>query len=159
MYIIGIESPTAFRLELADPGFDAQLFIFNITLSGGALGLLANDNADGSTTDPVLTPVATDGTNAVLDLAGDYLIGVSGRGRNPVSADGLIFDIQDPTEISGADGPGGLLRQTGWEGEGEVGEYAVMLDGSVFPRIPTPGTLAALGLASLACAARRRPNT
>jgi hypothetical protein len=158
MYIIGVDTPTAFRLEVINPGFDAQLFVFNITLSGGALGLLANDNADGNTTDPLLTPVATDGSLAILDLPGDYLVAVTGKGRNPISNGGLIFDIQDPTEVSGADGPGGLLRHTGWEGEGEVGQYSVMMDGTIFPEIPAPGALAAVGAAGLLGSRRRRQS-
>lgn len=156
MYIIGVSEPGTFRLELATSNFNAQLFIFNITLAGGAHGLLANDNENGNTTDPVLTAMATDGTNAVLDLPGDYLIAVSGVGHNPFSAGGLIFDIADPTEISGADGPGGLLRQTGWEGIGETGSYTIGMEGTIFPTIPTPGVLAGLGLGLLAAGSRRR---
>lgn len=156
MYVIGVSDPGAFRIELINPGFDAQLFIFNITLAGAAFGLLANDNANEFTTDPVLTPVATDGTGAILDLPGDYLIGISGKGRDPVSAGGLIFDFQDPTEISGADGPGGLLRHIAWVGEGEVGDYLLELEGIVFPDIPAPGSIGALALAGLALSRRRR---
>lgn len=43
MYIIAVDEPSSFRIELLKPSFDAQLFVFNITLAGGALGLLAND--------------------------------------------------------------------------------------------------------------------
>jgi hypothetical protein len=155
MYIIGIDEPTTFRLDLLNANFDAQLFIFNITLSGGAIGLLANDNADEILNTPVLTNMATDGTNAVIDLAGTYLVGVSGAGRNPISAGGLIFDIQNPSEVSGADGPGGLLRHIGWEGEGAVGDYAIDMTSTIFPQIPAPAGIAALGLAGV-CASRRR---
>lgn len=144
MYLIGVSSPTIFRLELANPNFDAQLFIFNVTLAGAAFGLLANDDSKPGNPNPVLTQMATDGTMAILDLPGDYLIGVAGKGRNPISAGGLIFNFADPTEISGADGPGGLLRQIGWTGEGEVGDYVVTLEGVEFPSIPTPGALAPL---------------
>jgi hypothetical protein len=154
MYIIGIDAPTVFRLELANPNFDAQLFIFNITLAGAAFGLLANDDSAPGDPNPILTPIATDGTMAILDLPGDYLIGVSGKGRNPISAGGLIFNFADPTEISGADGPGGLLRHIGWDGEGEVGDYVIEMDGTVFPEIPAPGALAPL--AGVLIARRRR---
>ena len=156
MYIIGIDQPSTFHLELANPGFDAQLFIFNITLSGGALGLLANDDANANTTDPILTNMSTDGSNALLDLPGDYLVGVAGKGRNPISAGGLIFDIQIPTEISGADGPGGLLRHSGWEGVGATGDYAIMMEGTIFPQIPTPASVALLALAGLVGGRSRR---
>jgi hypothetical protein len=156
MYIIAVDEPMAFRLELLNPGFDAQLFVFNITLSGGALGLLANDNFDANTTDPVLTSISTDGSNAVLDLPGLYAVAVAGAGRNPTSDLGLIFDIANPTEISGADGPGGLLRHTGWEGEGAVGDYSVMLEGIDFAKIPAPAASLSFALLGLASARRRR---
>lgn len=156
MYIIEVDEPTAFRLELMNPGFDAQLFIFNITLSGGALGLLANNDADEGTTDPLLTPVSTDGSNAILDLPGLYAVAIAGVGRNPTSDGGLIFDIADPTEVSGADGPGGLLRHTGWEGDGAVGGYAVELEGIDFADVPAPAPAALLALAGLSASRRRR---
>ncbi len=156
MYVIGVDDPGTFRLELSSADFNAQLFIFNITLSGGALGLLANDDEALELMNPVLTSMSTDGSNAVLDLPGDYLIAVSGFGHNPISASGQIFDIADPTEISGADGPGGLLRHTGWEGIGETGSYSIGMEGTVFPTIPGPGVLAGLGLGLLAAGSRRR---
>lgn len=155
-YIIGVDDPTTFRLDLFNADFDAQLFIFNITLSGGALGLLANDNADEKSVSPVLTAISNDGSNALLDLPGDYLVIVAGAGRNPVSDAGLIFDIQNPTEISGADGPGGLLRHTGWVGQGQVGGYAIDMDSTVFPRIPAPAAAMPLALAGLTATRRRR---
>ena len=155
MYIIGIDEPTTFRLDLGNANFDAQLFIFNITLSGGALGLLANDNADEKILTPVLTSMSTDGSNAVIDLPGDYLVAVAGAGRNPISDAGLIFDIQNPTEISGADGPGGLLRHTGWEGVGDVGGYAIVMDGTIFPRVPAPAAVLPLALLGLVAPRRR----
>ena len=156
MYILGISDPTTFRLELLNANFDAQLFIFNITLSGGAFGLLANDNVSAGNNAPVLTSVSTDGTNALIDLPGLYLIGVSGVGRNPISAGGLIFDIASPTEISGADGPGGLLRLSGWEGNGEIGDYSIDMTSTIFPQIPAPSGIAALGLAGVISSRRRR---
>ncbi|USN99104.1 MAG: hypothetical protein H6810_00010 [Phycisphaeraceae bacterium] len=156
MYVIGVDDPGAFRLELTAPNFNAQLFIFNITLSGGLLGLLGNDDAAVDNTAPLLLPVATDGSGAILDLPGDYLVCVTGKGRNPTSAGGLIFDIQDPTEISGADGPGGLLRHIGWDGIGETGDYSLVMDGTVFPQLPAPSGLALLGVGGLAAARRRR---
>jgi uncharacterized protein (TIGR03382 family) len=130
--------------------------VFNITLAGGGLGLLANDNANAGTTDPILTNLSTDGSNAVLDLPGLYAIAVAGAGRSPISNSGLIFDFADPTEISGADGPGGLLRHTGWIGEGAVGDYAVELEGISFAKVPAPGAAAVLGMGALAMQRRRR---
>ena len=155
MYIIEVTEPMAFRLELMNPGFDAQLFVFNITLSGGALGLLANNDFDANTTDPVITPMSTDGSNAVLDLPGIYAVAVAGLGRDPTSDLGFIFDLASPTEISGADGPGGLLRHTGWIGEGAVGDYSIQLEGIDFAEIPAPASAIPLVLAAMTSRRRR----
>lgn len=155
-YIIGIDAPTTFRLDLFSADFDAQLYIFNITLSGGALGLLANESGDEKSGIPVLTSMSTDGSNALIDLPGIYMIAIAGAGRAPVSAGGLIFGFENSTEISGADGPGGLLRHTGWVGEGQVGGYAIEMTSTVFPRIPAPGAALPLALAGLSLARRRR---
>lgn len=155
MYFIGVDEPGAFNLTIANADFDAQLFVFHFTLSGAALGLLANDNAHDETNLPVITPIATDGTGVVLDLPGIYLVAVAGAGRRPVSMTGDIFSFDSATEISGADGPGGLNRLIGWEGEGETGSYNVMTDGTIFPDIPAPGTLALLGVAGLVTRRRR----
>lgn len=155
LYYIGIAEPTTFRLELNSPDFNAQLFVFHITLSGGALGLLANDDANDETYAPVILPYATDGTGVTLDLPGIYLIAVAGAGRMPVSATGQIFRFDSPTEISGADGPGGLNRHLGWIGEGEVGTYRVLMEGTVFPEIPAPTSLGALALGHLIVRRRR----
>lgn len=155
LYFIGIAQPTTFRLQLNSPDFDAQLFVFHITLSGSALGLLANDNEHDETTAPVITPMATDGTGVVLDRPGIYLVAVAGAGRVPVSVTGNIFAFETSTEISGADGPGGLNRHTGWAGEGQTGTYSVQMQGTVFPSIPAPGAMGVLALAGLASRRRR----
>lgn len=155
MYYLGVEDPGQFMLTITNANFDAQLYVFHITETGAALGLLANDNRDAETTIPQLVGVATDGTGVVLDLPGDYLVAVAGRGRVPVSATGSIFTFETSTEISGADGPGGLNRHIGWEGEGETGDYRVDMTGTIFPHIPSPGVLAVLGGAGLMVRRRR----
>lgn len=155
MYYIGIAQPTSFTLQLTNPNFDAQLFVFHITLAGSALGLLANDNADVETTAPRITPMATDGTGVVLDLPGIYLIAVAGAGRVPVSATGEIFRFETSTEISGADGPGGLNRHIGWAGEGATGDYRILMEGTVFPDIPAPGSAVVLAMGAWAVRRRR----
>ncbi|MBC7833557.1 MAG: hypothetical protein H7Y88_00470 [Phycisphaerales bacterium] len=154
-YIIGVADPVAFSFEIETAGFDAQLFIFHITLAGGAYGLLANDDRALDDMRPRVLPVATDGTSVVLDLPGDYLIAISGRGYNPISATGLIFDLMNPTEISGADGPGSLNRHIGWSGEGGGGDYQIELTGAEFPTVPTPAG-GAVALGGLVLALRRR---
>lgn len=155
LYYIGIASPTTFRLELTSPDFDAQLFVFHITLSGGALGLLANDNEHEETTAPVILPISTDGTEVTLDLPGIYLVAVAGTGRMPVSTTGEIFTYETSTEISGADGPGGLNRHIGWTGQGQTGNYRVQMEGTIFPEIPAPASLGVLTMSGLLARRRR----
>jgi hypothetical protein len=155
MFFIGVADPASFTMQVLNANFDAQLFIFHITAAGGALGLLANERRSLTDNRPFLTPIATDGTGAILDLPGDYLIAISGFGHNPISITGLIFNIANPTEISGADGPGALNRQIGWEGTGGTGTYTIEFTGAVFPVIPAPGT-GAVVLAGMLLAARRR---
>jgi hypothetical protein len=156
MYIIGVADPALFNMQIASANFNAQLFIFHITLAGGAYGLLGNDDRAIGDNRPLLTPVATDGTGARLDLPGDYLIGISGFGHNPVSSTGLIFNMATTTEISGADGPGGFNRHIGWDGPGVAGSYMIALEGVVFPAYPSPGTAASLAMGLILLGRRRR---
>jgi hypothetical protein len=155
MFIIGVADPANFTMQIHSAMFDAQLFIFHITHAGGAYGLLANERRSLTDNRPFLTRVATDGTGAILDLPGDYLIAISGFGHNPVSSTGLIFNITNPIEVSGADGPGGFNRQIGWQGVGGTGQYVVHLTGATFPSIPAPGA-GTMVIAGLLFAARRR---
>ena len=155
MYLISVLNPAAFSITIHSADFDAQLFIFNVTLPGQAFGLLANDNtSEGS--NPVLLPNSTDGTNTGITAPGIYLIGISGSGRNPVSSTGQIFFYGNPTEISGADGPGGLNPHNDWAGDGVGGSYVLTLTGAGFYDLPAPGALALLGLAALVGHRRRR---
>lgn len=134
--------------------FDAQAFLFNVTIPGEAFGLLANDNtALGNL--PAFGNVATDGTGAAVNLPGVYALAISGAGRNPVSINGNLFNYANPTEVSGPDGPGGLNPHNGWTGSGPVGSYSIVLGGSEFYDVPSPGVLTVLALAGL-CGSRRR---
>lgn len=149
MYLIGVDDPGQFSLTILNTDFDAVLYMFHFTQAGAALGLLANDNRDEESILPRLVGMATDGTGVTLDLPGDYLVAVCGAGRRPVSATGAIFSFETSFEVSGADGPGGLNRHIGWEGEGATGDYRIDMTGTVFPRIPAPGTAALLCLGGL----------
>jgi hypothetical protein len=155
MFFIAVPDPAAFSMEIAQTNFNAQLFIFHITQNWTALGLLANDDRAIGDNRPLLTPIATDGTNARLEVAGDYIIAVSGSGHNPISSAGRIYNIATSTEISGPDGPGGFNHHIGWEGPGVLGSYSVQFTGTVFPSVPNPGTLVPLAL-GLGLMARRR---
>jgi hypothetical protein len=149
VYLLRITTPTSFSFTVANADFNPQLFLFNITLPGEALGLLANNDTP-SGTRPVLTSPATDSTGAMVLLPGQYALGVSGFGRVPVSSTGPIFFFASSTEISGPDGPGGTNPLSGWTGNGETGTYLIELRGVDFYDVPAPasGSLL-LGLAML----------
>lgn len=154
MYLISVLDVDAFSISIHNADFDAQLFIFNVTLPGQAFGLLANDNTSEGF-NPVLLPNSTDGTMTGITAPGIYAIAISGSGRNPVSSTGQIFFYGNPTEISGADGPGGLNPHLDWTGDGIGGSYILTLTGAGFYDVPGPGSLALLGLAALLGRRRR----
>jgi hypothetical protein len=155
MYLISVLDPDNFSIAIHSIDFDSQLFIFNVTLPGQAFGLLANDDtSDGF--NPLLTSMATDSTGAGITAPGIYAIAISGSGRNPVSSTGEIFFYGNPTEISGADGPGGINPHIDWTGDGSGGSYVLTLTGAGFYDVPTPGALALLGLAALVGRRRAR---
>lgn len=155
MFLISVTDPSQFSLTLLNATFDAQLFMFNVTLPGEAFGLLANQGTIDSNV-PVLGPMSTDGSGAQLTMPGIYAIAITGMGRTPISITGEIFNFASPTEISGADGPGGLNPHSGWTGIGETGSYLISLQGAGFSDIPGPGALAVMALGALAGSRRRR---
>lgn len=143
MYLIRIEVPSTFSFEVGSAAFNAQLFLFNITLPGEAFGLLASDDTAMSNA-PLLTSPATDGTGAQVVLPGLYAVAISGFGRVPVSQSGPIFHFATPTEISGPDGPGGLNPLAGWTGIGQTGTYRLNVQGVDWVDIPAPSAGAAV---------------
>lgn len=155
MYLIRVISPTTFRFDLSDAGFDTQVWLFNVTQANEAFGLLANDDTvEGPQS--VLTNTATDSTGAMLTQPGIYALAISGAGRVPVSRTGLIYHFTNSTEISGPDGPGGLNPHSGWVGEGVTGEYRIDLIGCDFVAVPAPGVGLIAGAALLVGTRRRR---
>lgn len=162
MYLIRVLVPTEFRFDTLDVGFDTQLFIFTVTEGKGGLeayGLLANDDAlvnkqrvPGS----LIDGPANDGSGARIDKPGIYGLAICGLGRNPTAAGKDIFNIINPTEISGPDGAGGDLAHDGWDGVGAVGRYRILVEGVGYVDVPAPGAAAPLGLLALAALRRRR---
>ena len=131
LFLITVQSPSLFTMQVTSADFDAQLFVFNVTLPGQLFGLLANnDTVLGD--EPFVGNMATDSTGAQLLLPGVYVVGISGLGRNPLSNTGAIFNFQSQTEVSGADGPGGINPLSGWTGEGQTGEYIIDVTGVTF---------------------------
>jgi hypothetical protein len=159
MYVIRIFTPGVFNFRVSSANFDAQLWLFNVTLPGEAFGLLANNDRivdDALVTDPRLTSPANDGTGATVTLPGVYAIAISGLGRVPVSAGGNIFSFASATEISGPDGPGGTLPHIDWTGVGQTGDYVIEVTDVGFFDVPAPGSLGTLVIAGVFAARRRR---
>ena len=155
LFLVTITDPSKFSMTVANADFDAQIWVFNVTLPGQLFGLLANNDTRMGNM-PVIGPFATDGSGAALTLPGVYAIAISGAGRFPISNGGAIFNFGSPTEISGPDGPGGFLPLSGWSGVGEVGSYVLELEGTGFFDVPGPGGLALLALGALFGGRRRR---
>jgi len=155
VYLLRIETPGAFSFQVMNANFDPQLFLFNVTIPGEGLGLLANNDTPMSML-PFLTSPATDGTGATVLLPGVYALGVSGLGRVPVSRTGLIFNFASPTEVSGPDGLGGTNPLSGWTGVGQTGGYLVEMTGVGFFDIPAPGGAAVMLLGLGVTGGRRR---
>lgn len=155
MYLVRVNDPVNFSMTVSGASFDAQIFVFNVTLAGEAFGLIANDNTL-SSNQPHVGPLATDGTGAALKFPGVYAIAISGAGRVPTSLNGPIFNFVSPTEISGPDGPGGINPHTGWSGEGQTGGYNILVTGVGFYDVPAPGTGTLLLGAAIAAGRWRR---
>lgn len=154
VYLLQIVEPTLFSMDMRAAPFDSQIFIFHVK-DGQGFGMLANDNADGSTLGSALGSIATDGTAAALVLPGIYAIAITVAGRYPVSETGAIFQFDSPTEVSGPDGPGRQRPLLGWEGSGSGGAYIVTTQATTFYNTPAPGSCAA-AVAGLITATRRR---
>jgi hypothetical protein len=147
MFLIDITDPINFRATTVPPmgsaRFDTQLWLFAGHPDKVGFGQLANDNTPeqplrtegGPLTGSLLLPVATDPT--MLSIGpGLHYIAISGVPNLPLSQAGPIFLLLSPTEISGPDGPGGILPIQNWTGPGQTGEYVIYLDGVSFPPQP-----------------------
>ncbi len=167
MFLINIVDPMKFRVttDPADPelmdlnpfcNFNSQLWLFQPTSADplDALGFLGNDDhpaVPGSLLS-LLIPVPTDGSPPLVE-AGCYYIAISRsiffdpkENRNdPVGGDEMnpeeIFNQLIPTEISGPDGPGGMVPISGWTGDkggAFDGAYRIALRGVEFAVSPCP---------------------
>ncbi len=152
IYLIQIADPVNFTVRCdGEAGsfsdFDTQLFLFDVD----GFGLLANDNTgfvgaampDGSW---IFAP-ADDGTGQTITPSncpmipgpGCYYLAVTSADNDPVSAAGAIFNQVSLTEVSGPDGVGGAMPQTGWTGGGGTfGDYTLSFEGVSYPP-PEPG--------------------
>lgn len=162
-FLVNISDPSAFSAQTYSAltpnplgrsltGFDTTLWLFDM----GEHALLANQDRPGGDRSSFLPNAADDGSGQTVPGPGCYMIVVSISGRMPLSAAALpMFSFGSLTEVSGPDGPGGGSPLETWEGlPGAGGEYFIYLSGVEF--CPAPGPGAALGMAGLALASRRR---
>ena len=165
----GISEADAFEIYIGSPStfsattngfapgvnnFDSQLFLF--TLSG--TGIVANDDDSTSGAEQSTIPAGSSFTSSLAP--GYYDLLVTGSGRFPASAGGVIFPnwtdgTTDPTGVYGPTGPGGGSAISSFGGNSnEGGAYSIALTG--VSAVPEPTSLA-LGLAgALALMMRRR---
>lgn len=156
LYFIKITDPVNFEIRPAFADFNIVMYLFNVTVNGEGYGLIGNDNESPTSNLSKLTSQSNDGTQVIISFPGDYVLAVTGFGRNPVSRTGNIFNLASPTELSGPDGPGGINPLQGWEGVGETGRYGFELIATDFPAIPAPSGAALLGVGALVAMRRRR---
>lgn len=156
LYYFSVLDPGSFSIAPSFATFNPVLYLFNLTVNNEALGLLANDDMSEESNLPRLVSMSDDGTGVMVTQPGDYLLAITGAGRYPVSRTGPIFNLASPLEISGPDGPGGLNPLEGWAGEGERGDYRVVMIGTDFPAVPAPGAAGVFLLAAAGAARRRR---
>jgi len=169
----GISEGDAFKIYISSPstfsatttgftpgynGFDSQLFLF--TLSG--FGIVAND--DDSATGAEQSTISAGNSFTSALTAGYYYLLITGSGKSPSSAGGLIFPsfsdgTTDPTGLYGPTGPGGNAPISGFAGSSNSGgDYLIKLTGVSIAAaaVPEPSSLC-LGLAGgLALIALRR---
>jgi hypothetical protein len=123
----------------AGASFDSSLFLFDE--NGRALLANLNDPNGGSGGATILF-AANDGTGFVVDKPGIYLLAIAGEPSVPLNAAGdLLFQFDDPFEISGPDGvpPGAGDALAQWTSPELTGEYRIALFGASFAEPPCPG--------------------
>ena len=152
MYLIDVTNPSIFSATTLGgfANFNAQLWLFGFN----ELGLLASDDAGAGDFNPFMGNTSNDGTNIEVAIPGLYYLAISGFDNDPVSLSGLMFNQALPLEISGPDGPGGMLPHDDWTGLGEVGSYQIRLTGVSFI-VPEPSVAALMFVGMIALVRRR----
>lgn len=148
MYLIRITDPENFFAETIGPGmasFDTQLWLFDAT----GLGLLGNDDLSVVELKSRIALPTTDGTNPIILANRLYLLAITGKNNDPISATGAIFNQASATEVSGPDGPGAANVVSTWNpGTGAVGTYLIQIGGACHVDSCVP-TLSGWGVAAM----------
>ena len=127
VYQIIVTDPPMFLIDYSDAKLDFALYLFKqsgLPLLGSLDSIIPPMQPS---IGPVLPAMSTDGTGVVLTAPGIYYLAISGNDRMPASALGPAFFFATPTEVSGPDGPGGMLPLTQWIGPGLTGDYDIMM--------------------------------
>jgi hypothetical protein len=145
-YCIFITDPTQFRATtVGGTTQDTQLFLFD----ANGFGVAHNDDSVG------LQSTLTNLFTANLQ-PGLYVLAVSTYNVDPFSAGGLMWNNTPFNTERAPDGPGAAGVVTGWGGSGpDLAPYTITLNGASYC-VPTPGSLALVGIAGLVAGRRRR---
>lgn len=137
MFIIRIQQPGRWQVSTSPnvgrgqgfAAFDSVLYVFRFS---DERGILANDDIFSGSHESRLRNMANDGTSAMINTPGMYLLAISVKGRIPVSQAMIpIFNFATPTEVSGPDGSTLPLQQ--W-----VGPPATLVPGDYTIEISVP---------------------
>lgn len=149
VYAIRIVDEAAFSATtVGGAGFDTQLFLLNADGSGQV------ENDDEFDTFSLQSIIRSDG---VFDT-GLYYLGVSSFDTDPVDIDGnRLFGFDTWPGAGDQRSPIGVNLWVDFASDpsGGGGDYSIFLTGAEFA-VPTPGTLAILGIAGIAATRRRR---
>ncbi|MEO1009021.1 MAG: DVUA0089 family protein [Planctomycetota bacterium] len=153
LYAIMITDVDAFTASTVDSaGFDTQLFLF----AADGTGITEND--DDSISGSLQSVLNSDGLIATGSGPGLYYVAVTEFNQDPLDADGIDMFGFDTWPGSGDQrSPVSALALDTWDGAsfGSGGDYTIALTGAGFA-IPSPASLALLGMGGLLASRRRR---
>jgi uncharacterized protein (TIGR03382 family) len=146
MYCIRIFDVHQFRATtVTGAAFDTQLWLFN----RDGTGVSFNDDSFGSLQSTL--------TGQFVSSPGTYFIAITQYDNDALNGGGAEMWLDGPFgDERAVDGAGGAIA--GWSGSSDntLKNYSIFLRGATFCEVPTPGSLAVLGLAGLAGFRRRR---
>lgn len=159
MYQITIVEPSklVFSTQDTSTNFQTSLWLFDANgngLLGNVIAPTITAGDLGTPTGSLILNFSTDDTGILINKPGIYYICISSANRRPQNDFGPLFLFSQVDEISGPDNEGGFSPLAGWFGEGEAGDYELLLQG--VGTVPAPGALALLGISAIGLRRRRR---